>query len=95
MITVEILCFGVSCPQIFQEHICFIEDKYSEVVEYTFRDERDGWGDFYIHNARLKNGIELYNDHYLQAYALLFAKRLTFRESCFNCNFPDSSGVLI
>ena len=22
-------------------------------------------------------------------------KRLTFRESCFNCNFPDSSGVLI
>lgn len=87
LITVEILCFGVPSPQIFQEHIRFIEDKYSEVVGYTFRDERDGWGNSYIHSARLKNGIELYNDHYLQAYASLFAKRLTFRESCFNCKF--------
>lgn len=89
LITVEILCFGVPSPQIFQEHIRFIDGKYSEVVQYTFRDERDGWGNSYIHSAKLKNGTELYNDHYLQAYAALFAKRLTFRESCFNCRFSE------
>lgn len=87
LITVEILCFGVPSPQIFQEHIKFTECKYSEVERYVFRDERNGWGKTYIHSAKLKNGTELYDNRYLQAYASLFSKRLVFRESCFNCKF--------
>lgn len=87
LITVEILCFGAPSPQVFKEHIKFTQSKYSEVERYVFRDERNGWGRNYIHSARLKNGTELYNNKYLQAYASLFSKRLVFRESCFSCKF--------
>ena len=89
LITVEILCYGVPSPEIFQKHIEMVGDKYSEVEKYVFRDERDGWGHDYIHSARLKNGSELYNNSFLQAYASLFSKRLIFRESCFSCKFSS------
>ena len=39
LITVEILCYGVPSPEVFQEHIKLTESKYSKVKKYVFRDE--------------------------------------------------------
>lgn len=89
LITVEILCYGVPSPEVFQEHIKLTERKYSKVKKYVFRDERLGWGHDYIHSVQLENGRELYNCNFLQAYASLFSKRLVFRENCFSCKFAS------
>jgi coenzyme F420-reducing hydrogenase beta subunit len=51
----EILCYGVPSPMIFQNHLKQIELNYKDAVcNYLFRDESGGWGQYYIHSADLK-----------------------------------------
>lgn len=66
LITLEILCYGVPSPLIFDDHIQLIEKLYkSKVTSYTFRDEREGWSQYYIHSVKFSNGVDIYNKFYI------------------------------
>lgn len=89
LLTVEILCYGVPSPQIWMDHINHLESKYGKLKEYSFRDERNGWGNLYYHCARFQDGKELYQDKELQAFGSLFGSHVNMRESCFSCEFDS------
>lgn len=84
---VDILCYGVPSPKVFLDHLGYIEKKFASVVEYDFRDERNGRTQNYIHSALLSDGTELYDNDLLQAFHRLYGNRLNMRESCFSCPF--------
>lgn len=88
LITLEILCYGVPSPLIFDDHIQLIEKLYkSKVISYTFRDEREGWSQYYIHSAKFSNGVDIYNNNLLQGLEQLYRSHYNVRESCFECKF--------
>ncbi len=94
LLTVEIICWGVPSPGVFREHIDLIQRKYqADVMDYNFRDKREGWGHPYKRSVRLQNGTEIYNDDFLQACAQLYGKRLDMREACFSCPYAKSERV--
>lgn len=87
MITVEILCYGVPSPKVFSDHMRFLNDSSKRVVDYKFRDKRDGWSNQYIHSAQFSNGEEIYRDIRLQGFEKLFWYHYSVRESCFHCKY--------
>lgn len=89
LLTIDILCYGVPSPQLWEDHIRHLEKKYGKLKEYNFRDERDGWSSTKYHCARFENGKELYKSRELQAFSSLFDARKNMRESCFSCSFSD------
>lgn len=84
----EILCYGVPSPMIFQNHLKQIELNYKDAVcNYLFRDESGGWGQYYIHSADLKNGMHLYNETLFQDLEKLYRSHYNVRQSCFECRY--------
>ena len=89
LICVDIICHGVPAPQIWQDYLAYLENKYkSKIVKVCSRDKRFGW-----HGAResfkLQNGTELHRrtSNYLYFYGY------TLRESCAACVFTNTKRV--
>lgn len=97
LLTVEILCHGVSPEKYFQEELKYIESQYN-IKEYdnvTFRTNR--WMmDFYFgiwKNNKILFSQEAYENHYFRG----FLTGLTLRESCYSCQYkkPERIGDII
>lgn len=85
---VDFACAGVNSPQVFQDHLDNISQKYkSSVVEVTFRSKKYGWKNNYT-QYKLRNGREIYipwyKDLFLRGYN---EKSIYLRDSCYKCRF--------
>lgn len=83
LITIDLICHGVSSPAIWQSYLKYIRKKYGDFEYALFRDKSMGW----------KSHFEsfVYKDHKItrKTFASLFYSSLALRESCYNCVFTN------
>ncbi|MBQ7067113.1 MAG: Coenzyme F420 hydrogenase/dehydrogenase, beta subunit C-terminal domain [Lachnospiraceae bacterium] len=85
----DIVCHGVSSPQIFKDYIFYIEKKYqSKIEEISFRDKEQGW----THQKwkiKLQSGQILLDNTDLRIYKNLYYGHVIQRPSCHVCPYAD------
>lgn len=86
LILVDIICHGVSSPNIWYDYLKYIEKKYKyKVVKVNFRDKsRVGWSG-HVESFIFDNGKKIE----LSIFKDLFLKSLMNRSSCSRCFFTN------
>lgn len=91
LICVDLICYGVSSPLLFLEHIKLLEHKnHSKCVDYSFRPKL--WT--YHSNkstATFKNGRLVHSNAYVDLYKSIYYSRLANRPSCHSCRYSNLS----
>lgn len=91
LITIEIMCHGVSSRDIFDKYIKE-EFKDEKPKELSFRDKTNGWN--YNLTLRVsKNGKEEFIPYEKSSYFKLFLDAVSLRESCHDCKFAKMPRV--
>lgn len=87
--TIDIICYGVPSPKLWQDYLKYIEKRYNEeIIQVNFRDkEKFGWGD-HKESFVFASGKKIYND----TFADLFGKGY-IRRSCFVCPYTNLERV--
>lgn len=85
----DIVCHGVASPDIFKQHIKYIEEKEKiKVSKIVFRDKNLGWNK--DHKRRLKcissDGKIIYDDMF---YKMYFNYNIISRPSCSKCRYSN------
>ena len=92
LLTVDVVCHGVPSPQIFADHLKYVNKIQKDtLVDYQFRGkEKSGWRAYikYIFKDKTVNNL-LGKDFYSFSFYHSYFNRL----SCFNCNFSQSKRV--
>jgi len=83
--TIDIICYGVPSPKLWNDYIDYIEQRYKNVIiSVNFRDKgKYGWYD-QKESFIFKNGIVLYNNTYADLFGQAF-----LRHSCFKCPYTN------
>lgn len=93
LLLVDILCYGVPSPEIFENYKALLEKKYnSKITTINFRHKENDFlqnikitfenGETYISNSN--NGDYFYK---------MFNDKLSLRKSCFSCKYKDFNRV--
>lgn len=87
LILVDIVCYGVPGPTIWQDYLLYLKAKEDdEIVGVNFRDkEKHGWSS-QVEAITFKNKGTKYYTH----YASLFGSGLAMRESCGICPYANT-----
>lgn len=86
LVTCDILCHGVNSPEIYNDYLLYLKDKFDfdNNKGYTFRDKIKGWrthGDnFFDSNGKL---------HFSNYFITIFLKDLILRDSCYDCKYTN------
>lgn len=85
LITVDLICHGVTSPLLFKKYIEWLEDKYhSNLISYNFRSKKIGWG----LNYEYRFGNRNYNKpFYVDPYYRIFLSGVAYRECCYRCRY--------
>lgn len=83
LITLDVVCHGVSSPLVWEEYLDWLEKKYKDtVVSADFRDKRKyGWGH---HMETIEFTKKVVSANW---YANIFYSHNAIRPSCFNCPY--------
>lgn len=82
LFTCDIICHGVSSPQIWNDYLKYIENKKNaKVTNVNFRDKNFGWAS-HIETFKLGNGQYIQNPY-------KFYQNITFRHSCNSCPYSN------
>ncbi len=89
LITVDLVCHGVSSPKVWDKYLQFQEKNAgSSVKRVLFRDKRTGWKRFSM-TIEFENGTEyskpLTEDLYMRAFLL----HICIKNSCTSCSFKN------
>lgn len=87
LITIDLLCLGVSSPKIFDMWIEYLEEKYKDHVSVVyFRDKHYGYS---TANVRIKfdAGKILEQKYDAKSYLRTFFSGYNVRPSCYDCKF--------
>ena len=90
LLTMDLICHGVASPLLFKKYIEWLGEKSgSPILEYDFRDKKGGWGLGYKYKYKYK-----YKNCIMDPYFFRFLEGITYRESCFQCNYckPERAG---
>ena len=79
---VDIICHGVPSPQIWNDYLVYIENKYGKIKKAYFRDKRKGW------NVQ-KETFQCNKEHSFITFKKLFYSHICLRHSCYNCQFTS------
>lgn len=94
LITIDLLCLGVSSPGLFSKWISYIEKKYKcKVKEVQFRNKKYGYS---MSNVQivLSNGRIIEQKYDSKAYIKTFFNYYyNVRPSCYSCDFRESPRV--
>lgn len=92
LITLDFICHGVPSPRLFAAYIDWLEGELKgKVTSYSFRDKKNGWGNFLISaNAGKKTYRKImiadkYGDDFFSMNA--------FRDCCYSCPFSKLERV--
>ncbi len=87
LITVDLLCLGVSSPKIYQEWIEFLQLKYhSKVKRVYFRDKSYGYSTSNI-RVDFENQKRLEQKYDAKSLLKMFFAGYNMRPSCYDCSF--------
>ena len=87
LITIDLLCLGVSSPGIFEKWVKFLEERYGDkVCGVEFRNKRFGYA---VTNVRIRfqNQRVLEQKFDTKAYIKTFFSGYNVRPSCYECKF--------
>lgn len=93
LFTVDLLCLGVSSPELFREWIVYLENRYrTGVRNVQFRNKRYGYS---VPNVRVffENGKEIDQRYDSVVHANLFFRHYNVRPSCYACEFREKPRV--
>ncbi len=87
LITVDIICHGVTSPLMFKDYIHWLEDKSNSKMEYyNFRSKDLGWGLNFSYKMGKK---KVTRPSYLDPYYQPFLGGDAYRECCYRCNYSS------
>lgn len=87
LLTMDLICHGVSSPMLFRRYIAWLGDKCgSPIKEYDFRDKQGGWGLGYKYNYK-------YGSCSIDPYYSRFLDGDTYREACYHCKYCSPERV--
>lgn len=92
LLTMDLICHGVSSPLLFRKYIEWLGDKCgSPIKEYDFRDKKGGWGLGYKYKYKYKYK---YGSCSIDPYYSRFLAGDTYREACYQCKYctPERVG---
>lgn len=92
LLTMDLICHGVSSPLLFRKYIEWLGDKCgSPIKEYDFRDKKGGWGLGYKYKYKYKYK---YGACSIDPYYSRFLDGDTYREACYQCKYctPERVG---
>lgn len=85
--TVDLICHGVPSPEVWRGYIAYIERLYGKsVVDYTFRDKKNGWRDYHA-VVTFSDGTTAEDTDAINSYIELFRYDLCLRPSCAACPY--------
>ena len=85
----DIVCYGVPSPGVWNEYVDFLEKKYhGRTIGVAFRDKRKGWKD-YVVSIKFDNGKEYINSRSEDLYMRGFLHDYYLRPACYQCNFKS------
>ena len=99
LITVDIICHGVTSTGLFNDYIKELERRNKiKVVHYFFRDKSISWGtnfcyDYYKLNDKEKRIKTRHCPREESSYMLHYLRGNIFRENCYNCALSCSGRV--
>ena len=95
LITMDLICHGVSSPLLWKKHKNYLEKKvHAKINKYRFRGkEKKGWALYYYYyyygdKNRCKQGPSLLDRYYAD-----FLKGINHRESCYQCRYANLDRV--
>ncbi len=87
LITVDLICHGVTSPLLFKKYIVWLEhNEADKILEYNFRDKSIGWGLDYLTRTKTRTktrscSVDPYYHHFL--------KGDMYRECCYQCKYAS------
>lgn len=90
LFTVEIICHGVTSPEMFESYLQMLGKK--GIARFVFRDKKQGWS--YNNEVILISGKHRNINHRLSSYMTYYLNGETYREACYDCPFAtDKRGA--
>ena len=95
LLTVDVICHGVSSPLVWREYLKEINQKNIKITQISFRDKIKGWKKFSL-SICFSSYTDTHENFYFHEtldeniYLQLFLHNLCLRPSCSNC--PSKSG---
>lgn len=90
LLTVDLMCHGITSDTYFQEHLKTIEHKYKErIYKISFRDPHFATSSYMFscyNDSRMFYGKRVEED---DLYQLGYHKALTYRNSCYSCKYAQ------
>lgn len=84
---VDVVCYGVPAPKVWDAYIDSLEKKHNgKVTQVSFRDKRNGWSDYVI-SVKFDNGKEYINCRSDDLYMRGFLHDYYLRPACYQCDF--------
>lgn len=87
LLTVDLICHGVPSPQILKDHIRMVSK--SNISSLSFRSE----GKYLLKFIDDNNSIVYRKSFPWDNYLCAFTYNLTFRDSCYSCNYSNDKRV--
>ena len=88
LITVDVICHGVSSPLVFADYIDYCQEKNKrKITNYCFRSKVNGWG--HTEETIYNNGRRDSTSILSQIHKELFYSNLCLRLACYNCKYTN------
>lgn len=88
LLTVSLICNGVSSPLVFSDYVLALEKKYgSKVISYSFRNKNIKKRSQKYVEIIFANGKRLYTE--TDIFYIAFQKRKLHMEACFGCKYSN------
>lgn len=96
LITIDVICHGVSSYEFYSSYIKFLEKKYKgKVIEYKFRDKKNGGGHM-SGRVTIQRNEKITSKKIivpLDAYYKMFLQGEIYRDNCYKCKFAKKERV--
>lgn len=89
LLTVDIICHGVPSIRMLRDDLKAVAgDRYDQISDVRFRDKRRGWT---VKGSVITGDKRIKYDPGTSPYYFFFLKGEIYRESCYNCRFPQEN----
>lgn len=94
LILIDLICHGVPSRKLFNDYLTYCESlRHKTIVDFIFRDNREGWNNIFKSTIIYSDGTEEYNSALSNLWNRIFFSEFATRPSCNNCKFSTINRV--
>lgn len=90
LILVDIVCHGVPSQKIFDDYLCYMQERFGAKAESVNLRSKKLYGETKAVEIGFANGKTYLEFPDLDAHISIFAKNLSLRPSCFECKYANT-----